>query len=94
MSWHAVDPLITTAFGVACFLAGVLVTVWWQRHRRRQFRPAPLMGRPTVIDAETDAELAAQARRWANQRGRPDLAGLAHHRLRTTIAWDQRRASW
>lgn len=89
MFWTAVDPVATTIFGLACFLAGVGLTILGYRRKRR---PAPQpISRPQIIDVDTDALLADRARQWASQRGRPELAGLAHHRLRTAIAWDQRR---
>lgn len=81
------DPVATTAFGVACFSAGGLVTaavLAFRQHRRADSDVAP------AIAPALDDTLSRMAERWASARGTPGLSRWAHHRLRSLVRAGQR----
>lgn len=89
MSFHAIDPLATAAFGMACFAAGGLAAfVALLVVLRHQGPSSP----PPAIATALDDRLAEAAERWAAGRGTPGLANWAHHRLCSFIEAGQRRS--
>lgn len=81
MDVYAVDPLITTVFGLSCFASGITAGLLLHRRQRDEdVNPEPAS---RWLDPELDDYLAERSRAWAQARGTPYLKHLAHHRLRT-----------
>lgn len=76
---------IITMVALSCFTLGG-VTAWLILWLVRSERPTATPPQPVSIDPNLDNQMAQHAANWAQQRGTPQLADLAHHRLRLA-AW-------
>ena len=69
-----IDPLATSAFGLACFaLGGASAALLIKTNRRLPARRQAL----PPLDAHVEALIDEEAVRWAAQRGTPYVAGVA-----------------
>lgn len=86
--FETLNPLATTVFGIGCFGAGAIAVLALRLRRRDSRRHLS----DYTLNLDLDSQLGGAARRWSAEHGRPDAAGLLHHRLRTLAKAETRRS--